>query len=157
MLKPVEFAKVTVKTEGAFVMLVDASSPVNREEFWMATWTPSQRAARVSELTRVDDLFMWTVLLDGTFRVALRVRSTKPGSAAATACGESFELNLPTGHLIVRSSVFAIAALSVAPGVYGGTLLWDTNREIAHSTIPSVNEYPEEEGLDGAVEIWRIA
>ena len=156
MFTPVEVAKVTLKTEGAFLMLADESSPVNREEFWLPIWTPSQRATRVSELTRGHDLFIWTVLVDGTFRVAFRARATKPDSAADAGHGESFVLNLPTGHLIVRSSASSRAALSVAPGVYGGTLLWDTNREVAHSTIPSVDEYPEGDGPDGKVELWRI-
>jgi hypothetical protein len=155
MAEPTDLPDVIVKSDGAFLMLADQSAVVNHPSFWSSTLGSSQRAAAIAELTKRNDVFVWTMVLDGTFRIQFRIHRFDPRSHPYRSADE-FILNVPTGGLVVRSSRATVEVTSVPPGVYAGTLRWDLQQESDHSSIESVEMYPKDDGPDGVIELWCV-
>jgi hypothetical protein len=150
-------SSVIVSSRGVFLMLADASSRVTQVEFWGSSLTGAERAEAVAGLVSRSELFVWTLVLDGTFRVDLEVYDSAPGESSRDVLVDAFSLKLPTGAAVVRSSTATVHALSVIPGAYAGGLRWDVEQESAHSRIGSAEDYPTGEGPDGVLQLWRVA
>jgi hypothetical protein len=143
------FSSSYVTSEGVFIMLCDRSCVVNQDAFWDRKMVIAQRAAAVSALVRRKELFVWYLIMDGTFRVDVTVFAAPP-----SIDGVPFEVNLPTGAVVLRSAPMTVPVISVAPGMYEGRLRWDLTLESEHAGIESAREYPAGAGPDGIISLW---
>jgi hypothetical protein len=109
MLEASEVPSVIITSEGVFLMIVDESDPVNDADFWSTNLSSSERGERVAALSREDRLFLWTMVLDGTFRIQFRAHTTRP-ARPPLAEAKPFVLSLPTGRLAVRSATSIVRA-----------------------------------------------
>ena len=135
---------------GVCLVLIDESSPVNSREWWDAPLAPSERGEALSAGTAANDIFLWSPVLDGTFRIDFSFGKV-PFEIHRDMSVQRFELSLPTGGLVARSAVMGVDVMRVDPGKYHGTLIWDHAQESAHSVLSSVDSYPVNEGPDGWV------
>jgi hypothetical protein len=150
-------ASVIVRCLGGFLLLADERCAVNREEFWGNGFKPSERGKRLAAFVRNHEVFQWDPILDGTFRIDFLAYDERNIEDTVDQFAARFVLELPTGKLTVRSSETTVPALMLNPGTYTGTLFWDYGAESEHSTIDSIDEYPDNEHPDGRIILRAVA
>jgi hypothetical protein len=153
--RPID-STVIVECSGAFLSITDQSSLLNDESYWSPTISPKERHRQVKELVRHQEAFEWNPILDGVFRIDAIADHRDESIEGPNIVIHGFALNLPTGVLVLRSTLRTTPFLTLRPGRYDGVLLWDLSSESEHSLIGTVEKYPSEEGPDGIVWIWPL-
>jgi hypothetical protein len=152
---------VIAGSTGAFLMLSDQSSATT-DPLFFSRIPESKRMVTVTEYMAKREIFFFTMILDGIFRIDFNLvdrpyETEDAGSQDPNETVDFFELALPTGNLVVISATSTTAVLTLQPGLYHGILRWNLRLESEHSSLASIDAYPADEGPDGVVTMWRQA
>lgn len=137
-----------VTTGGSIILITDASTVVNTQEFW-GEWETAQRRLAVEDLRRRERLVAIEVLVDGVFRIDLGETPTAVGAT------EDHLLDLPSGQLVLVTTGPVQPMLLLAPGRYNVTIGWSVSEESKHYGLTSPEAYPPLDGPDGTISLVR--
>ena len=169
-----------IKTEGCYVGIFDALSPVNGAGRFDRFMRRADRQAvearqRWSALYRFNDqwidaaargeILAWIVLFDGVFKTVATILVPPPRIAPTMAQAREFlggdyhPLVCPSGRIVVASlSDLGHRSLEplvvVEPGTYHVALTRHDDQEDEHSFLTDPAQYPPSDGPDWSIEVW---
>jgi hypothetical protein len=149
-----DVTSIVIRTEGVCLLLADAQCPVNLPTFWERSRAPAWRFAEITRLVREQRVVVLEMVMDGVFRIDVKVLDAPPSESLP---GDPVVLEVPSGRLTMRSASETREVVVVPSGRYEGVIDWDVAWESKHYDVPSISEYPEGEGPDGSIVLWRTA
>jgi len=146
---------VICKTNGVVIIFSDHNSIVNSDAFWLSDGTTgTQRGQTIGRLRNSGELFTIEVVLDGVFSLDVRLDSlsqTARSRVTKPCWSDICDINVPSGRVAIITDGPQKTFLSVAPGRYKAAVEWSAMQESRHYDVPSVDDYPEDEGPDGDI------
>jgi len=169
-----------IKTDGCYVGIFDALSPVNAAGRLSSVMQAAvQEAAAAgqpwasilhvndhwSAAMQRGDILAWVVLFDGVFKATATVlvptapHAPTPEQSSRLLGGTYHPLSCPSGRIIVASlsdlgSQTCEPIIVAQPGTYHVALTVDDRQEGAHAFLDDGAQYPDLDGPDWAITLW---
>ncbi len=170
-----------IKTEGCYIGIFDASSPMNIQNLYAAFMDVAKAQAKSNgegwaslyyfnqqwiDAASRSEILVWIVLFDGIYKIAMDVHPLSPRLVLTDEQKEPFLgdrlhlLSCPSGRIIVASlsdlgRQDLEPAAVVEPGTYRVGLTVDYKGEPDHWFLEDPSEYPSSDGPDWSVQMQK--
>jgi len=171
-----------IQTEGCYVGIFDALSPINVAGSFQRFMSEADRQAATAQqgwstLYRFNDqwiaatargeILTWIVLFDGVFKTTAKILVPPPRIDPTTEQVQAFlgqdyhPLVCPSGRIMVASlndlGNHSLEPLVVVePGTYRVALTRDDDQEDKHSFLTDPAQYPPLDGPDWSIDLWLM-